>query len=175
MEILQFSFALEEDLKVVGINTSMVDYKLAWLMNQRLHFEFVRQGDIVRNGGHHAFFYYKPGENSNIYNLSSNYADGHVFLDKMKPRVDYFLIIKEDISEEQLQSIISKVRSISGINYAFLLDLEMDKRMDQTLETIELHENDQMKKLNDRRTLEYAKRQAAQNQEERKRQSSPSL
>ena len=48
LEILQPSF---DDTCVIGINSGLPDYKLAWLINNKLPIHLERQDDIIKNGG----------------------------------------------------------------------------------------------------------------------------
>ena len=59
-----------DDIKIIGINTGMIDYQLAWNLNKSLKFNFIKYKNITSNGDDFFSFYlYDAGENSNTYNL----------------------------------------------------------------------------------------------------------
>ena len=60
-----------DETTVVGINTALVDFKLAWNLNNTLSLDLVRYDDLVFEGVPFSFFYYNAGENYNVYNLVS--------------------------------------------------------------------------------------------------------
>ena len=54
-----------DDIHIIGINTAIVDYKLAYYLNEKLNFNFVRLNDILLDEIRpYAFFYFndKPVE-----------------------------------------------------------------------------------------------------------------
>ena len=122
-----------DDTTVVGINSGMVDYKLAWNLNNTLSLDLVRYDDLVFEGAPYSFFYYTIGENYNVYNLVSlAYKDRVLF--PFKPRLDYLFLIQGYLSADRQIDIMGRLRSIDGIGHAFVL--EKDKSLRQVLETI---------------------------------------
>ena len=77
-----------DDTTVVGINTTLVDYKLAWGINNKLALDLARYDDLVFEGAPFSFFYYTAGENYNVYNLVSLVCKEKVLF-PFKPRLDY--------------------------------------------------------------------------------------
>ena len=122
-----------DDTTVVGINSGLVDYKLAWNLNTVLSLDLVRYDDLVFEGAPYSFFYYTVGENYNVYNLVSLVCKDRV-LYPFKPRLDYLLLIQGFLSAERQISIMRNLRKIDGIGHAFVL--EKDKNLRQVLETI---------------------------------------
>ena len=138
-----------DDTTVIGINSSLVDYKLAWNLNNKLSLDLVRYDDLEFEGANYAFFYYTAGENYNVYNLVSLVRKDRVLF-AFKPRLDYLLLIQNSLSPERQIHIMRSLREIDGIAHAFLL--EKDKNLRQVLETIadcELKVIDKKKKSHD--------------------------
>ena len=81
-----------DDTTVVGINTTLVDYKLAWGINNKLALDLARYDDLVFEGAPFSFFYYTAGENYNVYNLVSLVCKEKVLF-PFKPRLDYLFLI----------------------------------------------------------------------------------
>ena len=137
-----------DDTTVVGINSAMVDYKLAWSINNKLYLDLVRYDDLVFEGMPFSFFYYTAGENYNVYNLVSLVRKDKV-LYSFNPRLDYLFLIQNSLTAERRLNLIQSIRAAEGIVHAFLL--EKDKVMRQVLETIgdcEQKMIDKKKKLN---------------------------
>jgi len=137
-----------DDTIVVGINSAMVDYKLAWNINNKLSLNLVRYDDLIFEGAPFSFFYYTAGENYNVYNLVSLVNKDRV-LYSFTPRLDYLFLIQNTLSSERQINIMRGLREIEGL-HAFLL--EKDKNLRQVLETIagcEQQMMDKKKKQND--------------------------
>ena len=121
------------DTTVVGINTSLPDYKLAWSVNKALTIDLARHDDLVFEGTPYAFFYYTAGENYNVYNLVSLTSHEQV-LYPFKPRLDYLFLIQNTLSPERQMAIMRNLRQAEAIVHAFVL--EKDKNLRFVLETI---------------------------------------
>ena len=137
-----------DDTTVIGINSGLPDYKLAWSINKQLSIDWVRYDDLEFEGNEFSFFYYTAGENYNVYNLVSLVRKDKV-LYSFNPRLDYLFLIQNSLTAERRLNLIQSIRAAEGIVHAFLL--EKDKVMRQVLETIgdcEQKMIDKKKKLN---------------------------
>ena len=138
-----------DDTTVVGINSALVDYKLACSINNKLSLDLARHDDLVFEGAPFSFFYYTAGENYNVYNLVSLVRKDRV-LYSFNPRLDYLFLIQNSLTAERRLNLIQSIRATEGVVHAFLL--EKDKTMRQVLETIgdcEQRMIDKKKKQND--------------------------
>lgn len=138
-----------DDTTVVGINSTLVDYKLAWGINDKLSLDLARYDDLVFEGAPFSFFYYTAGENYNVYNLVSLVSKDRV-LYPFSPRLDYLFLIQNTLSAEKQINIMRGLREVEGIVHAFVL--EKNKNLRQVLETIagcEQQMMDKKKKQND--------------------------
>lgn len=147
-----------DDIKVIGINTSLIDFKLAWHINQALSINLARYDDIQVEDIEYSFYYYTAGEKSNVYNLVSLTRNNNTWM-SLSPRVDYILIIRNDITAERLNHIVKSIRGINAIGHAFLMDLNKNKDLFIALETIELHEIGLMEKWKKRKNLKTLKQE----------------
>jgi hypothetical protein len=138
-----------EDLRVFGIATTKRDYVLAWHMNEKLGLDLKRLDNLRQEEGEDtsgfSFYFYDEGENQNTFNLLSNNGDGQILL-KMPARIDFFLIIRNPVSETRIATIINTIRNISGVFLAFELELAKHKQLDTILEELEFHEMSIQKK-----------------------------
>ena len=152
-----------DDTTVVGINSAMVDYKLAWNINGRLALDLVRCDDLIFEGVPFAFYYYSAGENYNVYNLVSLVNNNKV-LYRFKPRIDYLFLIQNSLSADRQLRIMHSLRNIAGIGHAFVL--EKDDNLRSVLEAVAHCEQrmiDKKKKQND---LNEIRRQMRERQAE---------
>ena len=137
-----------DDIKIIGINTTMMDYQLAWHLNKVLKIELVKYKSITNNGeDFFSFYLYDAGENSNAYNLVSLASEGKEWV-SFKPKTDFLFIIRNYIKESDFQSILTKINSIQNVFHAYIVDLEHNKKIDVILEDIEFHEMDVIDEIN---------------------------
>jgi hypothetical protein len=122
-----------DDTTVVGINSALVDYKLAWNINNKLFLDLARYDDLIFEGVPFSFFYYTAGENYNVYNLVSLVSKDKL-LYSFSPRVDYLFLIQNTLTPERQINIMRSLREIEGVVHAFVL--ENNKNLRQVLETI---------------------------------------
>ena len=129
-----------DDIKIIGICTHLEDYKLAWNINKLLNINLVKYSDIVNEDGlEFSFYLYDGGENCNTYNLVEiANADGRWV--SFSPATDYLIVIRNFINDENLAKILLKIKNIEGVQFAYLIDLEMNNKIDTLLEDIEMHE-----------------------------------
>ena len=131
-----------DDIKIIGICTHLEDYKLAWHINKLLNINLVKYSDIVNEDGlEFSFYLYDGGENCNTFNLVEIVnADGRWV--KFNPATDYLIVIRNFINDENLAKTLNKIKHIEGVQFAYLVDVETNSKIDALLEDIEMHEID---------------------------------
>lgn len=152
-----------DDTTVVGINSTLVDYKLAWGINDKLSLDLARYDDLVFEGAPFSFFYYTAGENYNVYNLVSLVSKDRV-LYPFSPRLDYLFLIQNTLSAEKQINIMRGLREVEGIVHAFVL--EKDKNLRQVLETIAGCEQQMMDKKKKQNDIHAVKEQMREQEEQ---------
>lgn len=129
-----------DDIHIIGINSTLPDYKLAYYLNHTLNFNFLRLKEVLLDDVFpYAFFYYNAGENRNAYNLVALKNRDHVCL-KLNPQIDFLFIIRNHITEDRLGQIIKSIREIKNVVHAYVMDLSRTPAIDVLLEKIEMHE-----------------------------------
>lgn len=129
-----------DDIKIIGICTHLEDYKLAWHINKLLNINLIKYQDIVNEDGFEFSFYlYDGGENCNTYNLVE-IANAEAKWVNFSPTTDYLIVIRNFIHEENLAKLLDKIKHIEGVALAYLVDLDMNSKIDALLEDIEMHE-----------------------------------
>lgn len=137
-----------DDIRVIGINTGMMDYQLAWYLNKTLKLDLAKYKSITNEDGDmFSFYLYDSGENSNTFNLVALSSDGKDWV-SFKPKTDYIFIVRNYIKEVDFQSIMTKIKGIPGVFYAYIIDLDINRKMEAILEDIEFHEMDVIDEIN---------------------------
>lgn len=131
-----------DDIKIIGICTHLEDFKLAWHINKLLNINLVKYSDIVNEDGlEFSFYLYDGGENCNTYNLVEiSNSEGRWVT--FSPATDYLIVIRNFINEENLAKHLEKIKHIEGVQLAYIIDLDMNSKIDALLEDIEMHEID---------------------------------
>lgn len=142
-----------DDIRIIGINTGMLDYQLAWNLNKDVKLNLVRYKDIIsEDGDSFSFFLYDAGENSNAFNLVA-LSNGEAKWVSFSPQTDYLLIIRNYIKDADFQSILTKIKSIPKVIYAYAVDLGKNSKIDAILEDIEMHEMEISNEINKKTSL----------------------
>ena len=154
-----------DDTTVIGINSALPDYKLAWAINKSLSLDLVRYDDLEFEGTDYSFYYYTAGENCNVYNLVALVRKNRALF-TFKPRLDYLFLIQNTLSAERRLSLMQSIRAIDGIRHAFLL--EKDDAMRLVLETIGDCEQKMIDKKKKRNNLNEVRKQMREQEAQRK-------
>ena len=129
-----------DDIKIIGICTHLEDFKLAWHINKLLNINLVKYSDIINEDGFEFSFYlYDGGENCNTYNLVE-IANSEARWVNFSPATDYLIVIRNFINDDTLMKNLDKIRHIEGVQFAYLIDLDTNSKIDTLLEDIEMHE-----------------------------------
>lgn len=157
------------DIIIIGINSNLADYKLAWFVNNKLSFNFVREKDIVKNGAQYAFYLYNSDIEGNgiVYNLVSLKYKGKYWLN-VTPRIDFLLIIRTDIQVAKLNEMLTKLREISGIGHVWEISDTSDNSLAVLLEAIETHEVNVLDEKDSKKDLKILKEEITKQEELRR-------
>ncbi len=131
-----------DDIRIIGINTGMYDYQLAWNLNKAAKLNLVRYKDITSDGENFFSFYlYDAGENSNAFNLVAM-SNEETRMISITPQTDYLLIIRNYIKDSDFQALLAKIKAIPKVFYAYVIDPGKISKIDTILEDIEMHETE---------------------------------
>ena len=146
--------------RVIGINSVLADYKLVWLLNKHLSIKLTRQDDLVHGDGIYPYYHCSAEENNPSYGLLAVSFNKKSSL-SFKPRLDYLFIIRNESLPNRVTSIFEKIKEISGINYAFLMDSYMD-RLDAALYDVEDYDTIILTKARELNSPEHVKEEIRQ-------------
>lgn len=141
---------------VIGIKSTLPDYKLAWSLNNKLSIDLARKDDFEQNDGIFPFYLYQASKNDPIYNLVANTYIERTLLN-FSPRVDFLFLIRNEQFPQRIESILQKIKEIEGIGYAFLMESQKPK-VEQILYGFEQHEVEIERKAKERNSIEYIKK-----------------
>ena len=129
-----------DDIRIIGINTGMLDYQLAWNINKAAKLNLVKYKDLSSEDGDlFSFYLYDAGENANTFNLVALSNEESKWV-SFSPQTDFLLIIRNFIKDSDYQSLLTKIKSIPKVIYAYSIDLGKNSKIDTILEDIEMHE-----------------------------------
>ena len=126
---LKLSLDLDFDFVLIAITASLKDYVLCHHINKNLGFEFYKidYHEVFFNTDEDPlafskYYYFVEEGEVEYYLVSNRHSDG--FLVAEMNKVDYFIIIQQYISKEDLASMISKLNKIADIQVAAQIDVQ---------------------------------------------------
>jgi hypothetical protein len=123
---------------MIGISSHENDYRLVWAMNEQLKMKFLRIENLL---AHHAklgqdfefsrYLFNDEDRYLKFYMISNRCSDGFLF-----PEVknfDFLLQIQGEITDEEIKTLINKMKQVAIISAVFLLQPEKIKGIGQIL------------------------------------------
>ncbi|MCA1751709.1 MAG: IPExxxVDY family protein [Cryomorphaceae bacterium] len=124
---------------LLGINTSLKGYRLAWNLNRNLNLRLQREDPIeafnkLKEKVNFSFYSFIEENRNTVYRLIENRSGGNFFIPE-QPRCDYLLIIDRP-SEQGSNEMLKIIRGISSVSMAFEIQIESLKSKQNILLTI---------------------------------------
>jgi hypothetical protein len=120
-------FKIDFDFVLIGITTSLKDYRVCYLINKHLGFNFAKIADLVVDPLPHtepasfSFYQFQQKETENLFYFIANKGTEGFLIPEMK-EVDYFLMIKNLLQEEETDKYTSLLNRIPEIVAAVKID-----------------------------------------------------
>lgn len=132
-------FELDLDFVLIAVTSTQKDYRICYLINKYLDFNFVRMDDLEVNIYQHPslpvafsmYQYYWEASETSFYFIANRGSDG-LLIPEMR-EADYFLMIKNYIDEEDLNNIINGLNRIPEIVAAIKIDPKRIKSRENLL------------------------------------------
>jgi len=124
---------------LMGINTSLKGYRLAWNLNKKMSIGLRREDPLesvnkLKEKVSFAFFTGFDESQNKVYRLVENRSGGNLFIPE-QPRCDYLLIA--DRSEEGgTGDLLKIIRGINSVSVAFEIEIESLKSKQNILLTV---------------------------------------
>ncbi|MGZ3871448.1 MAG: IPExxxVDY family protein [Mucilaginibacter sp.] len=131
-------FEIDLDFVLIAITTSLKDYRVCYLINKSLNFNFVKIPDLnvdINNISHPVFFsiynYHWEATETDFYFIANKGSDGYLIPEMRK--ADYFLLIRNYIDENDLDNLVSALNKIPEIVAAVKIDPKKIKSRENLL------------------------------------------
>lgn len=131
-------FEIDLDFVLIAITSPLKDYRLCYMVNKSLNFNFVRADDLqldaLQGPGKVFFSFFKYGWESSeteFYLIANKGSEGYLIPEMNK--TDYLFMIKNYIDEDDLDEIVLKLNKIPEIVAAVKVDPKKIKSRENLL------------------------------------------
>ena len=131
-------FEIDLDFVLIAITTSLKDYRICYLINKYLSFNFSKSKDLevdILQGSGPVFFslyqYHWEASETDFYFIANKGSDGYLIPEMRK--ADYFLMIKNYIDDDDLDKLITSLNRIPEIVAAVKIDPKKIKSRENLL------------------------------------------
>jgi len=141
-KLLTFDFEYEHDYTLIGIHTTLEDYRTAFFLNRSLNIHLKRNEDDLDFESKKCSFPFYEYQNEKTLNswylISNKFIQTHSvtqdlnnlfaqetkieFLIPEKSQIDYFLKISEENNTEFIQKILHKINNTYKIITSYIID-----------------------------------------------------
>lgn len=122
---LTLKYELDLDFVLIAVTSQLKDYMLCFKLNKQLNINFHKIEElIIENNSSRVFFsmyHYFLRETETDFYLLANKGDSGYLIPEMKT-VDYFMIIRNYISQDDIDAIIEGANKLQEIQVAIELD-----------------------------------------------------
>ncbi|MDB5135536.1 MAG: IPExxxVDY family protein [Mucilaginibacter sp.] len=131
-------FEIDLDFVLIAITTSLKDYRICYLINKYLSFNFSKSDDLevdILQGSGLVFFslyqYHWEASDTDFFFIANKGSDGYLVPEMRK--ADYFLMIKNYIDDDDLDKLITTLNRIPEIVAAVKIDPKKIKSRENLL------------------------------------------
>lgn len=125
--LFSLDYVPDFDFEVIGIFSSLRDYRLCFELNRAMGLNFCRTPDLQvildKNGvlGEFATFFVLSENSEELYLVANRCSNGH-FIPEMK-QTDYFLVIKNRSRYTTIPDVLETLKNIRNLSSAQQIDL----------------------------------------------------
>jgi hypothetical protein len=131
-------FEIDLDFVLIAVTTSLKDYRICFLINKYLHFNFIKTADLavdINQSPEPVYFskytdHWEAG-GTDFYFIANKGSDGYLVPEMNK--ADYFLMIKNYIGGDDLDTLLSGLNKIPEIMAAVKIDPKKIKSRENLL------------------------------------------
>lgn len=110
------------DFCLIGIVSHEKDYRLCWMLNSLLNIKLTKTEDHDTGQSKHSLYSYVQEELFREYYLLANKGNNHSLIEEHK-HIDYFLVIKGALEEDEKKHIIEMIKKTDMVSAAYLIDV----------------------------------------------------
>jgi len=118
-----------------GVSCHLQDYRLSFLLNQKLFAGFKKIDDFT---GNYSLYFYLDEECRNSYYLISNRSEEKILFPELK-QTDFLLLVEGPFKKNQLDHLLKTIRTIPNVLTAFEIQVSSLKNFPGFLADLELH------------------------------------
>lgn len=139
------------EIKVVGVFCPEKDYRLCWLINNQLRYDFKKTLDFIYpttqnpEGASFSVYTFERPTLQQSYFLVNNRSHDNQTLFSKPQGLDFLLLINADDSRYNYTQLLKSLRSLSQINAAYMLDDALGKLKESFLYDFELFLSQELK------------------------------
>ena len=120
---------------LAAVSCHLKDYRLSFLLNQKLPAGFRKMDDFH---GNYSLYFYLDEECRNSYYLVSNRSEEKVLFPELK-QTDFVILVEGQYKKNQINYLISTIKSIPNVLTTFEIQAESLKNFSGFLADLELH------------------------------------
>ena len=131
-------FEIDLDFVLIAVTTSLKDYRICYLINKYLNFNLLKTTDLeveINPGAGPVYFskyaYNWEASDTDFYFIANKGTDGYLVPEMRK--TDYFLLIRNYIDDDDLDSLVSTLNRIPEIVAAVKIDPKKIKSRENLL------------------------------------------
>jgi hypothetical protein len=130
------SVSIEEDYCLLGISTDEPDYKLCWLINNRLKTDFVKVKDLElfhkKQQAEQSFpmFLFEDENAMLTYRLIGNKTENGYYLSDIR-NIDFVLYIQGELVREDLDTLVAALNTIPSVRMCVPVHLSRIREKDR--------------------------------------------
>ena len=144
-----FPFHFESDFRIVGVFCLENDYRLSWLMNNRLLFDFKRTIDFgfysekLQQPANHSVFHCEQDTLQRSFFLLNNHSYEGSTLFAKPPGINFLMLLKAE--RYDIKDLLKKLRSLPQVTAAYQLDDALGKHKESFLYDFEMYLGQELK------------------------------
>ena len=138
MNRITVKFKIDLDFVLIAVTSSLKDYRICYLINKHLHLNFIKTADLavdLYQGSEPVYFslynYQEPDAETDFYFIANKGTEG--FLIPEMREADYFMMIKNQILETDVEKIVTQLNKIIEIVAAVKIDPKKIKSRENLL------------------------------------------
>jgi hypothetical protein len=120
---------------LTGVSCHLKDYRLSFLLNQKLPAGFKKMDDFT---GNYSLYFYLDEECRNSYYLISNRSEEKVLFPELK-QTDFIMLVEGPFKKTRLDRLLKTIRTIPNVLTAFEIQVGSLKNFSGFLSDLELH------------------------------------
>jgi hypothetical protein len=143
-KILHERYSESANYTLIGISCHLKDYRLSYLLNNKLEFVFSKQQDLAisiqgnKEPANFSFYFYKDEDQATSYLLVANRSEDHVLLPEIK-QLDFLLLLEGEFKKSRKDQVIKAVGSIPNVLTAYEISPGSIRNSGNLFSEIEIH------------------------------------